>query len=209
MRVVANPAADGPELVQVRESLERGELVVVPTDTVYGIAALACDEAAVARLYAAKGRPAGQSTAVIFGSVAALVDALSDLDVRSSWAVHSLLPGPWTLILDNPSGRWPWLTGGVPGPLGVRVPAGALNLPAIAATSANPAGRPTAATVAEVDENLQSHLSIAVDRGPRPAGSESTVLDLVAWSRGEGDVNVLRDPVGRAGQALAVLGDAP
>lgn len=207
MRIVDHPAADDPRLAVVRSALQGGQLVVVPTDTVYGIAALAHDEQAVARLYAAKGRAAAQPTAVIFASVTALLDELTDIDARSQWAVQALLPGPWTLILPNPSGRWPWLTGGVPGPLGVRVPAGALDLPAIAASSANPAGRPTAGTIDDVDEGLLPHLAVAVDAGPRTIGMESTVLDLVAWSLGDGPIRVLRDTVGRAAQALAVLSD--
>ncbi len=195
-------------LGDVRAALERGELVVVPTDTVYGLAASASDESAVRRMYVAKGRSATQPTAVIFASKAQLLDALPSLDARSTWAIQSLLPGPWTLVLDIDDIAWPWLTGGTHGPLGVRVPAGALDLPPIAATSANESGAPTAESVATLDGSLSAHVAYAVDGGTLGRGSESTVLDLVAWSRGDGDVRVLRDIAGRAGQALAVLADA-
>lgn len=97
----------------------------------------------------------------------------------------------------------------MPGPIGVRVPAGSLRLPPIAATSANGAGRPTASVVAELDDDVADHVELALDRGELPAGNESTVLDITAWSRGDGDVRVLRDTAGRAGQALAALADGP
>jgi L-threonylcarbamoyladenylate synthase len=197
-------------LGDVRDALLRGELVVVPTDTVYGIAASAADEAAVRRLYAVKGRDIAQPTAVVFATRDELAAALPDLDARTTWAIQSLLPGPWTLVVDAPGHDWPWLSGGVAdGPLGVRVPAGALALPPIAATSANPAGTPTADAVLRLDDALVPHVTYAIDRGVLPPEGESTVLDIVAWSRREGDVRVLRDTAGRAGQALAALGDGP
>ena len=69
---------------------------------------------------------------------------------------------------------------------------------------------PTASSVAELDPALAGLVTASVDRGALPAAeAASTVLDLVAWERGEGDVRVLRDPAGRAGQALAVLADGP
>jgi tRNA A37 threonylcarbamoyladenosine synthetase subunit TsaC/SUA5/YrdC len=81
-------------------------------------------------------------------------------------------------------------------------------LPPIAATSANPTGEPVAVNLRGLDPALAEHVTVAIDRGELPAEGESTVLDLVAWQRGEGDVRVLRDTAGRAGQALAVLADA-
>lgn len=208
MLVIKDPAPDSSELAYVRRALEQGELVVVPTDTVYGIAALATDEAAVRRLYELKERPIAQATAVIYSTVASLRDQLPWLSTRANWAVQSLLPGPWTLVVDNPDGHLPWLTGGDAGPLGVRVPAGALELPPIAASSANRSGEPTVETVADLDASLTEQLCCAIDGGVLRRASESTVLDLVAWEHG-GEVRVLRDTAGRAGQALAALAGAP
>lgn len=209
MLVIRDPAAGSAELEYVARALGAGELVMVPTDTVYGIAALATDEAAVARLYACKGRPSTQPTAAVFSSVGQLASHVSSLDRRSAFAIQALLPGPWTLVLANPAGVMPWLTGGSPGPLGVRVPAGALELPPIAATSANRAGEPTVERVQQLHPEIAGQLSCAVDRGPLDPAHESTVLDLVAWAGGQGEVRVLRDTAGRAGQALAALDDAP
>lgn len=208
MLVVKDSIAGSSELACVQRALEQGELVVVPTDTVYGLAALASDEAAVRRMYECKGRDLAQPTAIVFASIAQLQEALPDLGVRATWAVQALMPGPWTLIVDNPSEQWTWLTGGAAGPIGVRVPAGAVDLPPIAATSANAAGDPTAGELAALDPALAEQVSCAIDRGVLPADRESTVLDITAWSRGDGDVRVLRDTAGRAGQAIAVLDGA-
>lgn len=209
MQVLRNGSGRSDGALQpVRDALAQGELVVVPTDTVYGLAAAADDRAAVERMYRLKGRDLAQPTAVVFGTVAQLDERLPDLTARARWAVRSLLPGPWTLVLDVPDVPWPWLTGGTAAPLGVRVPAGALELPPIAATSANLAGEPTAATIDELSPALAEEVAWAVDGGPLPAAQESTVLDLVAWARGEGDVRALRDTAGRLAQALVVLDGA-
>jgi L-threonylcarbamoyladenylate synthase len=208
MLVVKDPAPGSSELDYVRRALEQGELVVVPTDTVYGIAALATDEDAVRRLYDLKERPISQATAVIFATIPALREQLPWLSTRANWAVQALLPGPWTLVVDNPDGHLPWLTGGEPGPLGVRVPAGSLELPPIAASSANRSGEPTVESVADLDAAFAEQLCCAIDGGVLRRAGESTVLDLVAWEAG-GEVKVLRDTAGRAGQALAALASAP
>lgn len=215
MLVLKDPAADSSELKYARLAIERGELVVVPTDTVYGVAAHAQDEAAVRKLYEAKGRGIEQPSAALFATVAELRDAFGEdgLSPRATWAVEALLPGPWTLIVNNPTARWPWLTGGEAGaPIGVRVPAGALALPPLAATSANLAGEPTALRIADVPADLVAHIACAIDRGTLGGGADaSTVLDLTEWERtGDGaDLRVLRDDAGRAGVARAALFSAP
>lgn len=217
MLVLKDPAADSRELGFVCGAIERGELVLVPTDTVYGIAAKATDEDAVRRLYAAKGRDATQPTAALFASVHALRDAFGDggLSPRASWAAMALLPGPWTLVVSNPSGLWPWLTGDQAGaPIGIRVPAGARALPPIAATSANLTGDATITRVRDLPPALATQLACAIDVGELGSNGSagtvvaSTVLDLTAWEVG-GDVVVLRDDAGRAGVALAALASAP
>ncbi|MBC7459909.1 MAG: L-threonylcarbamoyladenylate synthase [Thermoleophilia bacterium] len=212
MLVVKDPKRETAELGYVRKALEQGQLVIVPTDTVYGLAAIATDADAVATLYAAKGRPTSQQTAVVFATVAELRAEFPELSARASWAVSALLPGPFTLIVDNPEGRLPWLTGGAPGPIGLRVPVGAYALPPIAATSANLAGEPTIVTLADVTPALEQHVAVAIGRGDLGGGGgtfASTVLDLTAWERGEGPVRAGRDELERVAQALVVLQGAP
>jgi L-threonylcarbamoyladenylate synthase len=158
--------------------LRAGALAVLPTDTVYGIGCAAGLPDACARLYALKERPADQPTAVVFGSVERAVDALGDA-VRSD-----LLPGPVTLIVPNPGGRFAYLCGSTPERIGVRVPELA---PAVASladavgglalTSANRRGEAAPGRLVDVPPELVAAAAVVVDGGSLP-GRASTVLDL-------------------------------
>jgi len=171
-------AADLEPLV---EALRAGELVVLPTDTVAGIACAAGDEAACARVARAKGRDPAQPTAVIFSSVDAALRALPDLDRR----VRHLVPGPLTFVVANPRGAFAWLCGSDPDRIGVRVPvlhpalAAALErVGGVCASSANRHGEPDPTTVDAVDAVIRDAAAIVVRGGPPPAGVASTVVDL-------------------------------
>jgi L-threonylcarbamoyladenylate synthase len=166
---------------EVVAAIRAGEPVIVPTDTVYGLAADAFREEPVRRLYRLKGRAAVQPTALVAGDVDVLVDALPELRAD---VVRRLLPGPFTLILPNPARRFSWLTGDRPQTIGVRVPAlsGAAaelfgRLRAIAATSANKPGERDPRAVAEIPEELRAGCGAVLDVGELP-GTPSTVLDL-------------------------------
>ena len=154
------------------------EMVVLPTDTVYGLCAEPTAEAAsrVARL---KGREERQPTALLAPSVEALFELVPELPEP---VLRALLPGPYTLILPNPERRYPWLGGG--DTIGVRVPA----LPAqtaavlsvagaVLATSANLHGGPDPRSVEEVPAEIRAACGAVVDGGELP-GTPSTVLDL-------------------------------
>src|SRR6185295_5689371 len=97
------------------EALAAGEPVLLPTDTVYGLCCDAADEAAVARLSELKQRDPGQPIALLASSVERLLAAVPELPER----IAAVLPGPYTLVLPNPAGRFPWLAGDT---IGVRVP---------------------------------------------------------------------------------------
>jgi tRNA threonylcarbamoyl adenosine modification protein (Sua5/YciO/YrdC/YwlC family) len=175
-----DPAADLAPLV---EALRAGELVVLPTDTVAGIACAAGDEAACARVAEAKGRDPRQPTAVIFPSVDAVLRALPELDAR----VRSLLPGPLTFVVANPRGVFAWLCGPDPSRIGVRVPALHPALAAalepvggVCASSANRHGEADPLTVDAVDSAIREAAAVVVRGGPPPAGLPSTVVDLTA-----------------------------
>jgi L-threonylcarbamoyladenylate synthase len=168
---------------EVVAAVRAGQPVVVPTDTVYGLAADAFSEAAVRRLYRLKGRDDVQPTALIAAEVDALLDAVPELRQAES-RVRGLLPGPFTLILPNPERRFPWLTGDRPTTIGVRVPAVSGDaaevlrlVGALAATSANRPGEPDPRTVAEIPEELRDGSGAVLDLGELP-GTPSTVLDL-------------------------------
>lgn len=165
-------------------AVRAGELVVVPTDTVYG---LACDpyrEEPVRRLSELKGRSPEQPIALVAASVGTLLECVPELRGRSASLARALLPGPYTLVLPNPARRFPWLAGARPETLGVRVPelAGPTaaffeQVGAVAATSANLHGGPDPRTVDDVPEEIRSAVAAVLDAGALP-GAPSTVVDL-------------------------------
>jgi L-threonylcarbamoyladenylate synthase len=167
-------------------ALRAGLPVLVPTDTVYGLASAPNEEAA-RRLYELKGRSSTQPTALVAASIDAILDAVPELDEA---VLRKLLPGPFTLVAPNPAGRFPWLTGGEPGPIGVRVPV----LPeetrriveavgVVLATSANEPGGPNPVTLDDVPRRIRDGCGAELDLGPLP-GTPSTVLDLTGSEPG-------------------------
>jgi L-threonylcarbamoyladenylate synthase len=157
-------------------ALRRGSVVALPTDTVYGIAALAHDADAMARVFELKGRDEVKSIAVLVADLdQARALTTADLD---RYAPH--WPGPLTVVATRRAGVALHL-GGDPTTVGVRCPDSpfvrrlAQELGPIAATSANLAGQPTLATAAEVAAAFPD-LPIVVDGGPLP-GAASTVVD--------------------------------
>jgi tRNA threonylcarbamoyl adenosine modification protein (Sua5/YciO/YrdC/YwlC family) len=187
-------------------AIRAGGVVVIPTDTVYGLAADAGSAGARDALYALKGRDTGQPTALVAATVETLFELLPDADGRTHAAVTALLPGPYTLVVPNPGGRYPWLCGHDQAAIGVRVPRldgpGAETLAAagaVAATSANLPGGPEPRQLEDVPAELLGRVAAAVDGGTLP-GVASTVLDLT------GDLPaVLREGAGDVAAALARL----
>ena len=167
------------------ECIRGGGVAVFPADTVYGLACDPENEAAVAKLYALKGRPPEKPAAVMFFSL----DALPELGPRTRELAERLLPGAVTLLV--PSDRFP-LAGGA-GTLGLRVP----DLPAFAdvtvpvlQSSANLTGGPDARRVDEVPESIRAGADLVIDGGEL-AGTPSTVVDLRAYEAG-GDLRIVR-----------------
>ena len=172
------------EAEQAIAVLRAGGLAVIPTDTVYGLAADGTSEDAAGALYAAKGRDATQPTALLFASVDELADRVPDLPEQALAAVRALLPGALTLVLPNPGRRFAWLNSGRPDALGVRVPQldgpgrdvlAALGV--LVATSANLPGGPDPRRLEDVPAEIRDRAGAVVDGGPL-AGVPSTVVDL-------------------------------
>jgi L-threonylcarbamoyladenylate synthase len=184
-------------------ALRAGGVVVLPTDTVYGLAVLPESERAVRDLYAVKGRGEAQPTALVASSVERLLELVPEL--RSSHQLlTALLPGAYTLVLSNPAGRYPWLCGPGAPTIGVRVPAvtgpGADVLAAVglvAATSANLPGGPDPRRLADIPDGLVAGAAAAVDGGEL-LGAPSTVLDLSGP-----EPRVLREGAVPAAEALS------
>ncbi|MDQ3065762.1 MAG: L-threonylcarbamoyladenylate synthase [Actinomycetota bacterium] len=165
-------------------AIRAGELAIVPTDTVYGLAASPHSEAHVRRLYRAKGRDEPQPTALVAADVDTLLECVPELRGRAEAIARALLPGAFTLVLPNPARLLPWLTGSRPETIGVRVPAvdGIARellerVGVVAATSANLPGGADPRTLAEVPEALRAHVAALVDGGELP-GTPSTVIDF-------------------------------
>ena len=197
-------------VVTAIEVLREGGLAVIPTDTVYGLAARGDSEEAARSLYAAKGRPAIQPTAVLFASLDLLDEHLPELSGEARAAARTLLPGPLTLVLPNPGRRYGWLNAERPEAIGVRVPhvegpgGDVLRaLGVIVATSANLPGGPDPRIVADVPQAIRDAAAAIVDGGPLP-GTPSTVTDLTG-----AEPRVLREGAVPAADVLARLVHAP
>jgi L-threonylcarbamoyladenylate synthase len=172
-------------------------VALFPADTVYG---LACDpdaEAAVQRLYGLKGRRPDKPAAVLFFRRELALAALPELGRRTRAALERLLPGGVTVLLPNPTRRFPLACGPDPDTLGLRVPALADALAPLHAmawpvlqTSANRAGEPAPRNVAGVPAAIRAGVDCVLDGGELP-GTDSTVVDLRAYER-EGRWAVVR-----------------
>ncbi|OJY31795.1 MAG: threonylcarbamoyl-AMP synthase [Rhodobacterales bacterium 65-51] len=202
-------AATSEGIAEAAGVLRAGGLVAMPTETVYGLAGDACDDHAVARIYAAKNRP----------SFNPLIVHLPDLDAVGRYAVltpearalaAAFWPGPLTMVLPlrEGAGLSPLVTAGLP-TVAVRVPAHPLarellrvaGLP-VAAPSANPSGRVSPTRAAHVMAGLAGRIEAVLDGGACAVGVESTILGL------DGPPALLR-PGGVTVEAVeAVLGHA-
>lgn len=187
-------------------AIRSGKLAIVPTDTVYGLAATPYSEAPVRRLYRAKGRDEQQPTALVACDLDLLFECVPELSGKSVAIARALLPGPYTLILPNPARRFRWLTGARSDTIGVRVPAAdgpghdlLSRVGALVATSANLPGGPDPRTLGDVPEELRAAAAALVDGGELP-GTPSTVIDFTGH-----DPLVVRDGAVSAVEALRVV----
>jgi L-threonylcarbamoyladenylate synthase len=180
------------------EAIRAGRPVILPTDTVYGLCTAASSAEAVERLYRLKGRAETQPTAILAGSVEALLDAVPELRAgEPERLVRALLPGPYTLVLPNPARRFPWLNGTRPEAIGVRVPAVTGDAAEVlrqagplVATSANLPGGPEPRRLGDVPRELRDAVAAEVDGGELP-GVASTVVDFTG-----AEPKVLREGAG-------------
>jgi L-threonylcarbamoyladenylate synthase len=155
----------------------RGGVAVFAADTVYGLCADAQNAGAVERMLELKRRPPGKPVALAFFSLEPALAALPELGERTRAALRSLLPGPLTLLVPNPAGRFPLAGGEL---LGVRVIDVGLELDRpVLQTSANLAGGPEPRTLAQVPAQIRDGADLVLDRGELP-GTPSTVVDLGA-----------------------------
>ena len=174
--------ADSPEALRHALSvLGAGGLVAFPTDTVYGLGALAFDAKAVEGIYAAKGRPEEKAIPVLLGDAEDLPKVISNLPPMAVKLISRFWPGPLTLILPKKP-TLPEAVSATP-TVAVRVPdhpvARALLCAAgpMAVTSANLSGKPGACTAQEVLAQLAGKIALIIDGGKTPGGLPSTLVD--------------------------------
>jgi L-threonylcarbamoyladenylate synthase len=177
-------------------AIRAGEPVILPTDTVYGLCA-APEHAAVLSLL--KGRPGWMPVALLCADVPTLLELVPEVSGQ-----ESLLPGPFTLVVPNPAGRFPALGGGET--IGVRVPVlrGQVReifeqVGALAATSANRHGGTDPRRLDDVPAAIREACGVVVDAGELP-GVPSTVIDLTG-----SEPSVLREGAVPAEEALRRL----
>ncbi|MDX6409119.1 MAG: L-threonylcarbamoyladenylate synthase [Gaiellaceae bacterium] len=182
--------------------------MVLPFDTVYGLAASPRDEETVRRLYRLKGRSEAQPSALVAGDLNHLFECVPELRPLTA-TLARILPGPVTLIVANPARRYPWLTGSNPGAIGIRVPllpvdtAAVLErVGAVVATSANHPGGDDPRRLAAVPLDIREGAGAVLDGGELP-GTPSTVIDLTGEKP-----RILREGALSAEEALRRL-DAP
>jgi L-threonylcarbamoyladenylate synthase len=193
--VIVEISRDGEDAA--RQALEdvvgAGGVAVFPADGIYGLACDPLDPDAIARIHELKGRDDGKPSAVMYFSPLAMRELLGELGPRASEAAGRLLPGPVTLVMANPSGRYPLASRDDPTRLGVRLIGGPLAgaRVAIFQTSANRSGDPPANRFDEIDPTIVEGADLAIDGGEL-GGLPSTVIDLSEIDSG-GDWVVLRE----------------
>jgi L-threonylcarbamoyladenylate synthase len=186
---------DGPDAA--RAALERcvgeGGVAIFPADTLYGLACDPLNAGAVERIHAIKGRGERKPSAVMYFSPLAMRELVSGLGPRTREAVGALLPGPVTLVIDNPGRRYPLACREDPERLGVRLIEGPLAgaMTPIFQTSANRSGDPPPTRFDEIDEAIIGAADLAIDAGEL-IGEPSTVVD-VTGIEDDGRWEILRE----------------
>ena len=198
------PADHGESIQRALEVLRRGGLVAFPTDTVYGLGALAFDGEAVESIYLAKDRPIEKAIPVLIGDLEDLEKVSNDITDLTRKLASRFWPGPLTIIVP----KKPTLPESVSatGTVGARIPdhpvarellrvAGPM-----AVTSANISGQPSPSTAQEVFDQLNGRIELIIDGGRTPGGIPSTLVDC-----SESEIKVLREGPITLEQILSVI----
>ena len=204
MRTEIIPADHGESIWRALWVLHKGGLVSFPTDTVYGLGALAFDGEAVESIYLAKDRPIEKAIPVLIGDDTNLEKVSDDIsDVTRKLASH-FWPGPLTVIVP----KKPTLPESVSATstVGVRIPDHTVARELLraagpmAVTSANISGEPSPSTAREVFDQLNGRIELIIDGGPTPGGVPSTLVDCTG-----SEIKVLRQGPITLEQILSVI----
>ncbi|BDV30153.1 L-threonylcarbamoyladenylate synthase [Microbacterium terricola] len=201
-----------PGLRQARQAIARGELIVVPTDTVYGVAADAFSPAAVQRLLDAKGRGRQAPPPVLVSGEGMLRALVAEVPEAVERLVAAFWPGGLTIVLPaQPSLTWD--LGETHGTVAVRMPDKRLVLELIedtgplAVSSANLTGKAAAIMAIDAEDMLGDSIAVYLDDGPSDTGIASTIIDATGLVGGDGRVRVLREGAVSRDRLGEVLGD--
>ena len=198
------------QVAEFEEVIAGGGIAIFPTDTVYGLGTHPDSVEGVHRLYWIKGRSPDRPAAVLFFDLERALAELPEIGGKTKEALARLLPGPVTVLLPNPSTRFPLACGAEPSRLGLRVPKlddkleklVDVKVPVLQ-SSANPTGDTDARSLDDVDARIRRGADIEIDAGVLP-GTPSTVVDLSGYEDG-GGFEVLREGALSAGEIEAQL----
>lgn len=173
------------ELKVICNLIRNGELVIFPTETVYGIGANALDENAVGKIFIAKGRPSDNPLIVHIADKRKIDEIAQDITEMEQILIDNFMPGPFTLILKRKPIIPDIVTAGLD-TVAVRMPDNIIargiiqfsGVP-IAAPSANISGKPSGTNIQDIRKELEGKVSAIVDGGETPIGLESTVVKVV------------------------------
>lgn len=200
---------------QARQAIGRGDLVVLPTDTVYGVAADAFSPAAIAKLLEAKGRTRQAPPPVLVSGVNTLRALVQEVPEAVELLAEKFWPGGLTIVLPAQASLV-WDLGETHGTVAVRMPANRYALELLhetgplAVSSANLTGSPAAVTLTQAYDMLGSSVAIYLDDGPSSTGISSTIVDatgLVGPADEQRPVRVLREGAISRAELRAVLGE--
>ena len=209
----ADPVARRAGLEAAAHAAASGNLVVMPTDTVYGIGADAFNAAAVRALLAAKGRGPDMPVPVLVGSWTTIEGLVMAVPPVARTLVEAFWPGGLSLVIEHaPSLQWD--LGDANGTVMVRMPLHPVAIDLLrlvgpmAVSSANKSGNPPATTAADAQAQLGEQVAVYLDGGPSPIGVASTVVDITGdiprvLRIGAVPLDRLRDVVGAVEDATA------
>ncbi|MGO1949435.1 MAG: L-threonylcarbamoyladenylate synthase [Mycobacteriaceae bacterium] len=187
-------------------AVKGGRLVVLPTDTVYGIGADAFDNAAVSALLRAKHRGSDMPVPVLIGSWSTVAGLVRDDNETLRLLTEAFWPGGLTIVTHQ-APSLPWNLGDTRGTVALRMPLQPLAIDLLqqtgpmAVSSANISGNPAALSAAQAAEQLGDSVSVYLDSGPAEIGTASTIVDLSGMRP-----RILREGAIPAGRVAEVLG---
>jgi tRNA threonylcarbamoyl adenosine modification protein (Sua5/YciO/YrdC/YwlC family) len=181
----ADPQVRASAISTAAKTVAAGQLVVLPTDTVYGVGVDAFDSAAVMDLLTAKGRGRDMPLPVLVGSWDTIAGLVNYVPQQTQSLIEAFWPGGLTLVIEHaPSLSWD--LGDARGTVAVRMPLHPVALELLALTgpmavsSANVSGQPAALTLEEARQQLAESVAVYLDGGPSAIGIASTIVDVTA-----------------------------